>query len=85
LLGDPQTAGYYLNELKTIKPDYSINFDSAQKELEDMLAEQQAASQSTTELPKKRTQQLKHNLQQRLSENDQIPPQPLRGNYYLLH
>jgi len=49
LLGDPQTAGYYLNELKTIKPDYSINFDSAQKELEDMLAEQQAASQSTTE------------------------------------
>jgi len=49
LLGDPQTAGYYLNELKTIKPDYSINFDSAQRELEDMLAEQQAASQSTTE------------------------------------
>ncbi|HQO05574.1 MAG TPA: peptidylprolyl isomerase, partial [Fervidobacterium sp.] len=49
LLGDPQTAWYYLNELKTIKPDYSINFDSAQKELEDMLAEQQAASLSATE------------------------------------
>lgn len=49
LLGDPQTAGYYLNELKTIKPDYSVNFDSAEKELEAMLADQQAASQSTTE------------------------------------
>ncbi|HCI28711.1 MAG TPA: peptidyl-prolyl cis-trans isomerase [Fervidobacterium sp.] len=41
LLGDPQTAGYYLDKLQEIKPDYSINFDTAQKELEDMLAQQQ--------------------------------------------
>jgi len=49
LLDDPNTAKGYLAKLKELKPDYSINFESAEKELEDMIKqkEQQANQEET--------------------------------------
>ncbi|AMW33092.1 peptidyl-prolyl cis-trans isomerase [Fervidobacterium islandicum] len=48
LLDDPKTAKGYLAKLKELKPDYSINFDSAEKELEDMIKQKEAEATQTT-------------------------------------
>ncbi len=36
-LGDPKGAKQYLAKVKEIKPDYKVNFESAEKELDDMI------------------------------------------------
>ncbi|MGC8902365.1 MAG: peptidyl-prolyl cis-trans isomerase [Fervidobacterium sp.] len=37
-LDDPKTAKQYLQKLKELKPDYSLDFDKAEKELDEMIA-----------------------------------------------
>jgi hypothetical protein len=49
LLDDPNTAKGYLAKLKKLKPDYSINFDSAEKELEDMIKQKAQETQQSTQ------------------------------------
>nr|WP_312058358.1 peptidyl-prolyl cis-trans isomerase [Fervidobacterium pennivorans] len=57
LLDDPKTAKDYLQKLKELKPDYSINFDSAEKELEDMIKQKEAqATQQSTQTTNESTQ-----------------------------
>ncbi len=48
LLDDPKTAKSYLEKLKTLKPDYKINFESAEKELEDMIKNKESAESTPT-------------------------------------
>ncbi|SHN62103.1 peptidylprolyl isomerase [Fervidobacterium gondwanense] len=45
-LDDPKTAKEYLAKLKEIKPDYSINFETAEKELEDMMKQKETNNQT---------------------------------------
>lgn len=46
-LDEPKVAKQYLTKLKEIKPDYSLDFEKAEKELDEMIKQQEASQQST--------------------------------------
>ncbi|MFN4224222.1 MAG: peptidyl-prolyl cis-trans isomerase, partial [Fervidobacterium nodosum] len=46
-LDEPKVAKQYLAKLKEIKPDYSLDFEKAEKELDEMIKNQEASQQST--------------------------------------
>ncbi len=46
-LDEPKVAKQYLTKLKEIKPDYSLDFEKAEKELDEMIKNQEASQQST--------------------------------------
>lgn len=46
-LDDPKTAKGYLAKLKELKPDYSIDFDRAEKELDEMVKNKENAAKDT--------------------------------------
>ncbi len=46
-LNEPKVAKQYLTKLKEVKPDYSLNFEKAEKELDEMIKQQEASKQST--------------------------------------
>uniref|UniRef100_A0A7C5U4F4 Peptidyl-prolyl cis-trans isomerase n=1 Tax=Fervidobacterium nodosum TaxID=2424 RepID=A0A7C5U4F4_9BACT len=48
-LDDPKTAKGYLAKLKELKPDYSIDFDKAEKELDEMIKEKENETKESTE------------------------------------
>lgn len=47
MLDEPKVAKQYLTKLKEIKPDYSLDFEKAEKELDEMIKQQEASQQST--------------------------------------
>jgi len=47
-LDDPKTAKGYLAKLKELKPDYSLDFEKAEKELDEMIKNKENAEKSTT-------------------------------------
>ncbi|ODN30833.1 hypothetical protein [Fervidobacterium thailandense] len=48
LLDDPKTAKGYLQKLKALKPDYKINFESAEKELDEMIKSKETKESTST-------------------------------------
>lgn len=46
-LDEPKVAKQYLTKLKELKPDYSLDFEKAEKELDEMIKQQEASQQST--------------------------------------
>ncbi|KAF2962326.1 peptidylprolyl isomerase [Fervidobacterium sp. 2310opik-2] len=46
-LDEPKVAKQYLTKLKEIKPDYSLDFEKAEKELDEMIKQKEALQQST--------------------------------------
>ncbi|HOJ94196.1 MAG TPA: peptidyl-prolyl cis-trans isomerase [Fervidobacterium nodosum] len=47
MLDEPKVAKQYLTKLKEIKPDYSLDFEKAEKELDEIIKQQEASQQST--------------------------------------
>ncbi len=48
-LGDPKGAKGYLAKVKEIKPDYKVNFESAEKELDDMIKSMEESTNTQLE------------------------------------